>query len=97
MPFIQQRPREFNRYNVEFLNVNQYGVCGLFKKGVWVYIGKGDIRQRLLDHLNGDNLCILRLQPTHWVDEVYHDEMSATEREKQLILELSPICNEKIG
>ena len=98
MPFIQQTPREFNRYNIEFLNPNQYyGVYGLFKQGVWVYIGKGDIRQRLLAHLNGDNPCILRYQPTHWVDEVYNDELSATEREKQLIAELNQICNEKIG
>ena len=97
MPFSQQAPREFNKYNVESLNLNQYGVYGLFKQGVWVYIGKGDIRQRLLAHLNGDNPCILQQQPTHWVDEVYSDELSATEREKQLIAELNPTCNEKIG
>ena len=97
MPFIQQTPREFNQYNVDSLNANQYGVYGLFKQGTWVYVGKGDIRQRLLSHLNGDNPCISRLQPTHWVGEVYSNEPSATEREKQLIVELSPICNEKIG
>jgi len=97
MPFIQQTPREFNRYNIESLNQNQYGVYGLFKQGVWVYIGKGDIRQRLLDHLNGDNPCILRVQPTHWVDEVIHDETEVSIREKQLIAELNPVCNQKLG
>ena len=33
-------------------------------------MGRGDIRQRLLDHINGDNPCITRNAPTHWVDEV---------------------------
>jgi len=97
MPFVQQTSRAFNRYNVESLNPNQYGVYGLFKQGAWVYIGRGDIRQRLLSHLNGDNPCILQYKPTHWVDEVYNDELSAERREKQLIVELNPICNEKIG
>lgn len=95
MPFTQQTPREFNRYNVELLNPNQYGVYGLFKQGVWVYIGKGDIRQRLLDHLNGDNPCILRAQPTHWVGEVIVGDPSA--RETQLIEEFRPLCNQRVG
>jgi hypothetical protein len=55
MPFVQQTPRIFNRENVEALNPNQLGVYGLFKQGKWIHVGKGDIRQRLLAHLNGDN------------------------------------------
>ena len=95
MPFTQQTPRLFTRGNVEALNPNQFGVYGLFKGGVWIYVGKGDIRKRLLDHFNGDNPCISRKQPTHWVDEVINGDPSM--REKQLILELGPCCNKKIG
>jgi hypothetical protein len=94
MPFPQQTPRAFNRINIEALNPNQYGVYGLFREGSWIYVGKGDIRQRLIDHLNGDNPCIIRERPTHWVDEVTAN-MDA--RERQLILELNPICNQRIG
>jgi len=95
MPFSQQTPRLFTRQNIEALRPNQNGVYGLFKQGVWIYVGKGDIRQRLLDHLNGDNLLITLQQPTHWVDEIVQGDPSA--REKQLIVELNPICNQKIG
>jgi len=95
MPFIQQKPRFFTRKNVEALNQNQFGVYGLFKRGAWIYIGKGDIRKRLLDHLNGDNPCILREQPIYWVDEIINGDPST--REKQLILELRPCCNQRVG
>jgi hypothetical protein len=95
MSFVQQNPREFNRFNVESLNPNQIGVYGIFRQDKWIYVGKGDIRQRLVDHLSGDNPCILRESPTHWVDEVTIGDPSI--REKQLILELLPSCNEKIG
>lgn len=95
MPFVQQEPRFFTRHNVEAINPNQIGVYGLFRQGVWVYIGKGDIRKRLLDHLTGDNPCITRENPTHWVDEVTNGDPS--NRERQLIAELNPVCNKRVG
>ncbi|SYZ71950.1 hypothetical protein TRIP_C20065 [Candidatus Zixiibacteriota bacterium] len=95
MPFVQQEPRLFTRSNVEAIAPNQIGVYGLYRQGVWVYVGKGDIRQRLLDHLNGDNPLIARKSPTYWVDEVTNGDPSY--RERQLITELQPICNKRIG
>ena len=94
MPFPKQTPRAFTKTNVEAIPKNQNGCYGLFKQGVWVYVGKGDIRQRLLDHLGGDNSCITGQAPTHWVDVVTND---MDQREKELIAELNPICNKKIG
>jgi hypothetical protein len=98
MPFPQQRPRLFTRVNLEAITPRQYGCYGLFKvvNGalVCVYIGKGDIRQRLLDHLNGDNPCVTRNRPTHWMDVVTNN-MDVVE--KQLIFEHRPICNERVG
>ncbi|MCC6962538.1 MAG: GIY-YIG nuclease family protein [candidate division Zixibacteria bacterium] len=95
MPFLQQQPGLFARANIEALNSNQIGVYGLFRQGVWVYVGKGDIRQRLLDHLNGDNPCITRENPTHWVAEVTSGDPSI--RERELITELQPVCNKRVG
>jgi hypothetical protein len=42
-------------------------VYGLLKNGSFVYIGKGRIRDRLLAHNAGDNPCIIRQAPTHFV------------------------------
>jgi len=95
MPFIQQTPRFFTRGNIEALNPNQFGVYGLFREGVWVYVGQGDIRDRLLKHLNGDNPCISREKPTYWVDELVVGDASL--KEKQLIAELKPYCNQRLG
>ena len=94
MPFPQQPVREFNRVNIEALNPNQNGCYGLFRPGQWIYVGRGDIRTRLLAHLNGDNPSITRARPTHWVDVVTPNAVAV---EKTLILELSPLCNQKVG
>ncbi len=93
MPFVEQQPRPFNRAQIEALDGNQYGVYGLHHTR-WVYVGKGDIRQRLLDHLNGDNPCISIMKPTHFVAEV---TTNADKREKELIREFTPTCNQRIG
>ena len=94
MPFVEQTPRAFTRVDVLALSPAQHGVYGLFKANQWIYVGKGDIRQRLLDHLNGDNSCIIRNSPTHWVGEV---TTNADSREKDLIVELDPLCNQRVG
>ena len=96
MSFVQQAPRVFSRQNIEALNPNQLGVYGIFREGQWIYVGKGDIKTRLLAHLNGDKACILNQMPTHWVDEL-RSEPEMSNREKQLILEHRPVCNEKVG
>ena len=96
MAFVQQTSRMFTKANIEALNPNQYGVYGIFKQSQWIYVGKGDIRARLLSHLNGDNPCIIGAGPTNWVDEVCSDPLMSN-REKQLILELNPTCNQKVG
>ena len=66
------------------------GLKRISKPGLRIYVGKGDIRERLLAHLNGDNPCILRSGATHWVGEVTN---YADARERELIKELTPSCN----
>ncbi len=94
MPFPEQSSRSFTRENIEALQGKQDGVYGLFKTNVWVYIGRGDIRQHLLDHLNGDNPCITSEGPTHWVDEVTANHF---EREKELLAEYQTTCNKQLA
>lgn len=94
MGFIAQDPRSFTRAGIEWLNPDQHGVYGIYRSNAWIYVGKGDIRARLLDHFNGDNACILREGPTHYLCEVTRN---ADSREKELIVELAPICNKRIG
>jgi hypothetical protein len=92
MPFPQQIPRVFSKANVEAINPGQMGCYGLFRQGEWIYVGKGDIRARLLVHLNDSH--ITRKGPTHWVDVVtpFYDSL-----EKKLIVELNPALNKKVG
>jgi hypothetical protein len=59
-----------------------------------IYIGKGDIRDRMLAHFDGDNACIARNRPTQWVSII---TANADATEKTLILEYTPTCNQKVG
>ena len=73
------------------MNSEQYGVYGIFAGPVWVYVGKGNIRERLLAHLKGDNACIRAQRPTHYVWEVTSTTNAAI-RQRELTVDLSPIC-----
>ena len=95
MPFVAQTPRLLTENNVKMIRLNVNGVYGLVRNNIVVYVGKGDIRERLLAHLRGDNPLITRFAPTHWVDEIVVGDPSF--REKQLILEYRPACNQKVG
>lgn len=94
MAFPAQIPQSFEEHAVRALNPGQLGVYGLYNSVGWVYIGKGDIRERLLAHLRGDNLLILAYGPTHFVASVtpYLDW-----EEKRLIAELRPAANQRVG
>ena len=94
MPFLQQMPKPFTRSLIEGLRPGQMGVYGLYRPNQWIYVGSGDIGARLLDHITGDIACITAAIPTHWVDEVTTNYIN---REKDLIVELSPSCNQRVG
>ena len=91
MPFVRQRPFTFTTDKIEAMAPRVMGVYGLFKGDTCVYVGRGDIRARLLDHVNGDNPCITGQAPTHYVEEV---TASHGPRERALISELNPVCNQ---
>jgi hypothetical protein len=68
------------------------GCYGLFRRDRWIYIGTGDIRQRLLAHLEGDSPSILRQRPTHWVAVETADHESL---ERELVLACDPVCKDE--
>jgi len=97
MPFVEQDPRLYTREGILALDPGQTGVYGIFNATTWIYVGKAeDLRERLLEHLNGDNPCITRYSPTKFVGEkVQLSNLDA--REKELIRELSPVCCKRVG
>lgn len=94
MAFPQQQSQQFERSTILALSEGQHGCYGLFRGDAWIYVGSGDIRGRLLDHHNGDNLCISQKRPTHFVYEITRNYQS---REVELIRELDPDCNRRTG
>lgn len=94
MPFAQQTQKPFNRLSVFPLREEQLGVYGIFNQfGRCLYIGKGEIRKRLLEHLDGDIPCIIHSLPKFFYAESCPNDMD--EREKMLIKEFNPICNKR--
>ena len=94
MPFPNQSPRLFTKAGIEVLKPGQIGCYGIFRQGLWIYVGRGDIRSQLMAHCNGDNPRITREYPTHYVALVTND---GVRMEKVLILELQPRANQKVG
>jgi hypothetical protein len=90
MPFPAQDAKAFSRREIMTLQDGQMGVYGLYKDEQWVYVGGGNIRGRLVGHLNRDNNCIGFNAPTHMVFEITDDHEN---RVKALIEELHPTCN----
>ena len=68
------------------------GVYGLFN-AFWIYLGEADdLRARLLEHLDGDDPCIVRFQPSGFAFELASPN-DRRRRHDQLIKELQPLCN----
>lgn len=94
MPFPQQQALSYTKSGIEILNPNQNGCYGIFRQNACIYIGRGDLRTRLLAHVNGDNPDITRQFPTFALTVVTNDDVN---EEKRLILEYRPIANKKLG
>lgn len=94
LPFTENRytKYQFQRESI-LLNVPESsGVYGLFS-ALWIYIGEAEnLRERLLEHLDGDNPCILHYQPSGFAFEL----ASPTDRRcwhQELVMELQPLCS----
>jgi hypothetical protein len=93
MPFPDQARRPFTKEEVERLEPGVRGCYGLFRDEVCVYVGKGILRDRLLDHLKGGYSetahCITREAPTHFLVEETEDFVV---RHMGLSVEYQPRC-----
>lgn len=95
MPFPATcQPIPYTRQQIEAQAKGLIGVYGIFNRSEWIYIGKGDIRARMLAHFDGDIPCINNHRPVAWYGFVTND---ADRLEKILIREYSPCCNQRIG
>ena len=89
MTFPPQKPQPFERSAVAGLRAGVLGCYGLFRRERWVYIGTGDIRARLLAHLDGDRPWRVGDEPTHWV------VLETSEYEtvgRDLVVACGPVC-----
>lgn len=65
------------------------GVYALVRGDKVIYIGSGNIRERLQRHFKGDNPCITREAPTAYYRETCPDYR---ERERELREAYPPLC-----
>lgn len=74
------------------------GVYALYvPTGPWVYIGESnDIQRRLLEHLKESGTCLANYRGLYFSYELAPTGSRVT-RQNQLILELRPVCNQRLG
>jgi hypothetical protein len=93
MPWRNVRSFLYNASSVKKNAPAASGVYGIFTPHEWIYIGESqDIQARLVQHLNGDNLCISRSGATSFSFELVPAQQR-TVRLSDLVLEYRPVCN----
>ncbi len=84
--------RTFDRATIEAHAPDGPGVYILFRGDKCVYLGRGNIREKLLRHVEGDVECIVRHKPTHWYCIKTTSDLPGLER--LLAAEFKPLCSE---
>jgi hypothetical protein len=69
-------------------------VYGIFLDKTVLFIGSGRVREQMLKHVSGDDICITTGFPDKWTAEVFPGD--PTEREAELMKEYKPFCNESL-
>lgn len=82
----------FNMMGLSVVPPHAVGVYGLRNSRGIVYIGKGELRSRLLSHLRGDNPEITKHRPTEFTFEFNPDP---DDRERWLISYYMPPANKQ--
>ncbi len=90
MPFGLQVPKPYTRESILGLIPDQMGVYGLFKPNQWIYIGSGNVRKLLLDHINSKTDMIKSYSPAYFLTEICNN---AEHLKRRLIQEYKPVCN----
>ena len=100
MGFDPTGTSKYNSFEVSVNAPDQDGVYGILNNdGNSVYVGSGNIKDRLLSHLTMENRpadpCIERCLPTDCVWEANESPLFRIAREIELINELKPPCNSR--
>lgn len=72
---------------------HKMGVYLIYRTGKWIYVGHGDIQERLIAHVHGDKPDIQREDASWFMFETCKSEEAAIAREKVLIFNYRPACN----
>lgn len=93
--WISGKAYDFTQDNVD-KSPDADGVYGLVrgKEQAVVYIGQGNIRDRLQSHFRGDNACITSARPDSYYREICSNPKA---REKELFESWTTLCNKKVG
>jgi hypothetical protein len=93
VPFPDQPRRPFERGEIEKLPPGRRGVYGLFNGEGCVFVGKGDLRERLLLHLKPgyteEARCVRKNAPTWFLVE---ETENFVVRHMGLVVEYGPRC-----
>jgi hypothetical protein len=96
IPFAENLFRKFqwNRDSIMLNAPEGSGVYGLFS-ALWIYIGEAEnMRERLLEHLSGNNSCTTHYQPSGFAFELV-SPTDRCRRQQELVKGLQPLCNGK--
>ena len=92
---FENQPHPWSHDSVVENAPRRSGVYGLYS-ALWIYIGEADdLRQCLMEHSNGDNPCIARYAPTHFVFELIDNPTARKARYRELVRQHGPVCNAK--
>jgi excinuclease UvrABC nuclease subunit len=92
MPFENQ-PYPWSRDSVVENVPRRSGVYGLYS-ALWIYIGEADdLRERFMEHFNGESPCTRRYVPTYFVFELIDSRSARESRYRELVRQHGPICN----
>lgn len=97
MPWSSPHRHPFTEASIRANAPSGSGVYMVYDSQRWIYIGEsGDIQARLLQHVRGDNECITRMKPTMFSYELVAAHQRVA-HQNELVLELRPVCNERLG
>ena len=97
MPWSNPTGYVFTESSVRTSAPDRSGVYALYNSQTWIYIGEsGNVRERLLQHLGGDNECISRWNPPTFSYELVSADQRVA-RQNHLIRELNPACNQRLS
>jgi hypothetical protein len=86
-------PYVFGLFSVMDNAPAESGIYAIYNDKSYIYIGEtGDIRARLINHLNGDYPCIMSRCPRSFSYELAPSGRRFR-RQAEVIRELTPLCN----